>query len=178
MSVGFSFAGFQVGAGSSSGNSGSIGNTFSETFSSTKRQTSIFNFGDGTVWQWTFVVEDQCGKSTVRTQFVGRTNGVPEKPCCLPGFSAQFDKLHGPPTSDGPCHGSTPLASYCGGPTSPPTPAPTPAPTPKPPRFCFRIGTNKYECEKYRYRCRWSPLGNFCEPRDLDDKQRNGTNIV
>merc|ERR1711865_1306825 len=106
--------------------SGSIGNTFSETFSSTKRQTSIFDFGDGTVWQWTFVVEDQCGKSTVRTQFVGRTNGVPEKPCCLPGFSAQFDKLHGP------CHGSTPLASYCGGPTSPPTPAPTPAWTPAP----------------------------------------------
>jgi len=108
MSVGFSFCGVRVSAGSSSGSSNSMANTFSADFSSLKSPTSsTFNFGDGMVWQWEFQVEDQCGTSIVKTQFVGSTVGVFEKPCCLPGFSENFEKLHGP------CHGSTARDPSC-----------------------------------------------------------------
>jgi len=101
MSVGFSFCGVNVGAGSSSGSSNNIGLTYSDFFFRSKSAFPSFTLGDGIVWQWEFVVEDQCGTSIVKTQMVGSTKGLFEKPCCLPGWNEKFDKLYGS------CHGPT-----------------------------------------------------------------------
>lgn len=60
---------------------------YSSTFEETDETTFTDQFKAGTIWQWVWTIEDECGRSIVKGTDVVRTRGTFEPPCCLPGFA-------------------------------------------------------------------------------------------
>jgi len=102
-------AGFEAGPVSASVSvSGTVsqnqGQTFSSTFGMSEESSVTYKFNrGGSIFQWVFDINDECGSNTANNNAFVITPGDFAPPCCLPGFAAEPDLQHGPcrPSEDG-----------------------------------------------------------------------------
>jgi len=102
-------SGVSVGVSTEHTISGSLSETMAQTFASSvtrdSTNTRTYTYGAGTVWQWVFDVNDNCGKNEIRSLHVAHTPNMMSPPCCLPGY------FQDPTNNIGACADGTPAGA-------------------------------------------------------------------